>query len=354
MRVHACSRRDCEMAVNVVLPLSTCDIHLVRTGTANANTFQMVVVADTTTNNISNNANTTLIGFNAAIATAVKVGGANPHILFTGVADGETIGKVRHLDTSVTPNVTFEFLVRVRVHQSLSSFWIGNNQITVHQNQSNYVMSVYASFSDGTRGDISGHPYVTFSSNAAAATVDTVGRLTGVSTGPATISVTVGTTTQTIDARVVGPVATTNRPIVKRIHGSGVFSDRRNILLLAEGFSSTTDFDKVTSEIKDRLMTTPSHSPYDALQASFNIWTAFEQQDHPSPEAGVTSRLTCAFRRQPPSKMCPLAIPYRRRPRIPLTRCRRAGLTCSCSSASWACRRRGCHRRPRWRTRGPV
>ena len=274
------------MAVSVVLPLSTCDIHLVRTGTTNGTTFQMVVVADTITNNISNDANTTLIGFNAAIATAAKVGGANPHILFTGVADGETIGKVRHLDTSVTPNVTFEFLVRVRVHQSLSSFWIGNNQITVHQNMDNYVMSVYASFSDGTRGDISGHPYVAFSSNAAAATVDAQGRLKGVSAGTASISVTVGTTT-TIDVRVVGPVAT-NRPIVKRIHGSGLFSDRRNILLLAEGFSSVTDFDKVASEIKDRLMTSPSHSPYNALQESFNIWTAFEQQDHPSPEAGVT------------------------------------------------------------------
>ena len=45
-------------------------------------------------NNISNDANTTLVGFNPAIVTAAKVGGANPHILFTGVADGETIGKV--------------------------------------------------------------------------------------------------------------------------------------------------------------------------------------------------------------------------------------------------------------------
>ena len=275
------------MAVSVVLPLSTCDVHLVRTGTANANTFQMVVVADNTANNISNDANTTLIGFDAAIATAAKVGGANPHILFTGVADGETIGKIRHLDTSVTPNVPFELLVRVRVHQTLSSFWIGNNQITVHQNQSNYVMSVYASFSDGTRGDISGHPYVSFTSNGAEATVDNTGRLTGVSVGNASIDVKVGATTKSISVRVAGLV-NTNRPIVKRIHGSGLFSDRRNILLLAEGFSSTTDFDKVTSEIKNRMMTTPSHSPYNALQASFNIWTAFEQQDHPSPEAGVT------------------------------------------------------------------
>jgi hypothetical protein len=276
------------MAVNVVLPLSTCDIHLVRTGTANANTFQMVVVADNTANNISNDPRTRLVAFNPAIATAAKVGGANPHILFTGVADGETIGKVVHLDTSVTPNVTFEFLVRVRVHQSLSSFWIGNNQITVHQNMNNYVMSVYASFSDGTRGDISGHPYVAFTSNAAAATVDAGGRLTGVSAGSATISVTVGTMTpQTISVRVVGPV-TTNRPIVKRIHGSGLFSDRRNILLLGEGFSSISDFERVATEIKDRMTTSVSHSPYNALRESFNIWTACEPQDHPSPEPGVS------------------------------------------------------------------
>jgi hypothetical protein len=275
------------MALNVVLPLSTCDIHLVRTGTANANTFQMVVVADSTGNNISNNANTTIIGFDAAVATAAKVGGANPHILFTGVADGETIGKVRHLDTSVTPNVPFEFLVRVRVHPSLSSFWIGNNQITVHQGMDNYVMSVYASFSDGTRGDISGHPYVGFTSNGAAATVDNAGRLKGVSVGNASIDVKVGAATKTINVRVAGLV-NADRPIVKRIHGSGPFSDRRNILLLAEGFSSATDFDKVASEIKDRMMTSPSHSPYNALRESFNFWTAFEQQDHPSPEAGVT------------------------------------------------------------------
>lgn len=275
------------MAVSVVLPLSTCDIHLVRTGTANATTFQMVVVADNTANNISNHADTTLIGFNAAIATASKVGGANPHILFTAVADGETIGKVRHLDTSVTPNIPFEFLVRVRVHQSLSSFWIGNNQITVHQGMSNYVMSVYASFQDGTRGDISSHPYVSFASNAAAATVDSTGRLTGAGPGNATITVKVGTATQTINVRVVGPVAT-NRPIVKRIHGSGLFSDRRNILLLGDGFSSVADFDKIAAQIKDRLMNSVSHSPYNALRDSFNVWSACEPQDHPSPEAGIS------------------------------------------------------------------
>jgi Bacterial Ig-like domain (group 2)/IgA Peptidase M64 len=296
------------MALNVVLPLSTCDIHLVRSGTANANTFRMVVVADNTANNISNDANTSLIGFNAAIATAAKVGGANPHILFTGVAAGETIGKVVHLDTSVTPNVSFEFLVRIRVHQSLSAFWIGNNQITVHQGMNNYVTSVYASFSDGTRGDISGHPYVSFSSNAAAATVDSEGRLTGVSAGSATISVTVGTTTQTINVRVVGPV-TTNRPIVERIHGSGLFSDRRNILFLGEGFSNIADFEKITSEIKDRIMFTVSHSPYNALRDSFNIWTACEPQDHPSPEDGVTFAVDVRIPTTAATKQVPVGNP---------------------------------------------
>lgn len=282
------------MAVGIVLPLSTCDIHLLRTG--GGNTFQMVVgavdAATSVFNNVSDSTDTSFVGFDASLVTVTRVGAPSPHLLFTtaGVGAGETIGKITHRDTSVVPNVTFEFLVRVRVHASLSSFWIGNNQITIHQGTSNYVLSVYASFADGTRGDITGHPYVRLASNSAAATVDNVGRLTGVSVGTAPIEVRVGATVQTIDVRVVPPV-TTDRPIVRRIHGSGSFSERHNILFLGEGFSNVADFDRVASEIKARLMFSVSHSPYNALRDSFNIWTACEPQDHPSPEGGITFAL---------------------------------------------------------------
>jgi hypothetical protein len=248
----------------------------------------MTVVGNTTVNNISAHQDTSVIGFDTNIAKVVRVPAQDPFLGFSGVAVGETIGKIRHLDKSVTPEVSFEFLVRVRVHESLSDFWIGNNQVTLHQGMNNYVLSVYASFADGTRGDITGHPYVGFSpKNRAVANVDRFGRLTGVSQGTAGIDVTVGNTTKTIDVRVVAPV-TNNRPIVRRIHGSGLFSERRNILFLGEGFSNVTDFNRVATEIKDRLLFTSSHSPFNALRDSFNIWVACEPQDHPSSEAGIT------------------------------------------------------------------
>jgi hypothetical protein len=293
------------MAVSSVLPLSTCDIHLLLTG---GSTSQMVVVADNTTNNISADPNTSLVGFNASVVTASAVGGASPHIEFTAHAVGESIGKVRHVDTSVVPNAVFEFLVRVRVHQSLTDFWIGNNQVTLHQGMDNYVLSVYAKFSDGTRGDISGHPYVTYASNNPAVTVDAVGRLTGVSMGAADISVTVGGVTKPITALVVVPV-TTDRAIVRRLHGNGLFTERRNILLLAEGFSSRADFDRIAAEITNRLMNTVAHSPYNALRDSFNVWAAFEPQAHPSPEDGITFCLEVKAPVTPAPRTVPVGNP---------------------------------------------
>ena len=75
------------------------------------------------------------------------------------------------------------------------------------------------------------------------------GRLTGVSTGTATISVKVRHDDP--DDQCAGCwTGHTNRPIVKRIHGSGLFSDRRNILLLGDGFSNVTDFERLRPRSK--------------------------------------------------------------------------------------------------------
>src|SRR6266508_6916645 len=161
------------MAFQRIEALPTSDIHLLMSHPTKP--FEMIVwaVIDALTRvNVSSHSATTFHAFGGPYPIA-KVVVANPTtpaaamLHFTPLKVGETIGRITHADGSTT----HELLVRVRVHERVDAFWLGNNEVTLKgrpaptfAGPTNYVLSVYARFSDGTLGDISSHPYLDFSS----------------------------------------------------------------------------------------------------------------------------------------------------------------------------------------------
>ncbi len=271
------------MAISVFTVQPTCEIHLL----LDPATPMQVTAQDWTTSAAL--WGVAAAGFDPAFVTASAAGNK---VTFTPKAVGSTIGRVSVTDFGVNPPVKHEALVRVSVHQRIEAFWIGNTHATVAQGENNYVLTVYAKFIDGIIGDVTSHPYLDFASpSPAKLTVDALGRLTGVSPTIAEVAVSVthansqGTESHWVPC-AVSPPLTMQRPKLKRIHGAGTYSERRNILLLAEGFTASqeAEFDQVAGKVVSNLFDTAEHSPFNLLKHRFNVWTVFEA----SAEDGVT------------------------------------------------------------------
>jgi len=211
---------------------------------------------------------------------------------------GKTTGRIHHTDTSdPDPDNHFvsEVLVRIRVHNDVNDFWIGNNQVTLYKNESNFVLSVYAKFDDDTFGDISSHRYLEYSTpDIAFIEVDNnndKGRVTGkklTTSGAKRIKITLGGLPPKYvnNVNVIQPLNTPKRKLVC-VHGSADVNMRYNILIISEGFTQSQKpaFDFAVKLIADRLMNSRSNSPFNLLKDMFNIWKAFD----PSPEDGITA-----------------------------------------------------------------
>ncbi len=249
----------------------TCDVHLL-----SGASMQLTVRDSDNLDDVSNDSRTSYLDFDSSVVTV-------SHGSFTAVSSGESIGRIRHTDGSAESEV----LVRIRVHNDIQDLWIGNNRATVNEGSDNYVLTVYAKFDDDTLGDVSYHPYLNWNtSDAGNVSVNGEGRITGNANGTnATITVSYNSLSDTVEA-FVKPSYATNRQILKRIHDSGDFSKRTNILILGEGFKTGEKafFEHVAQKVKQNLLDTNSQSPYDVLKEDFNIWTAFEGSE----EDGVT------------------------------------------------------------------
>src|SRR5579862_4654310 len=197
------------------------------------------------------------------------------------LAAGETLCLMSYADGTNTHYL----LMRARVSHSIQALWFGNNRVTLQTGEF-CTLSVYAKFDDNSYGDISKHPYLTFSSDdTSVANVDANGRVTTVSKGSTNLHVTgPGGKTDQVSLTVQDPVAA--NPIVERIWGNGPLNDRWNMLILAEGFTAADQgvFDQWKLEVVKRLFQTKSHTPYNLLRDSWNVWAAFEA----SPERGIT------------------------------------------------------------------
>jgi hypothetical protein len=183
-------------------------------------------------------------------------------------------------------------IVRVSVHNAIDRIWAGNNQVTIRNGASDYILSVYARFTDGTIADISGHPYLSYTVNSTALSVDPDGRVNGrnlvlrepVEIGVQGVSGTVAPVE--VEVTVIDP-AQDLIPNLVPIHGSATLTDRRNILLVTEGFngSEMTAFrTNVINLLVRRLFGSRSHSPFRILRDSLNVWALLQ----PSAERGIT------------------------------------------------------------------
>ncbi|HET8922523.1 MAG TPA: M64 family metallopeptidase [Candidatus Acidoferrum sp.] len=205
---------------------------------------------------------------------------------FNPLAVGECLVVMSYPDPSA-PGVTHYLLLRVKVHNSIQSIWFGNNRISLTTG-STCLLSVYAKFDDNSYGDVSAHPYLTFNSHEPLKVkVDPAGLLTGLAAGSTVVDVSwPGPPALTDHVTVTIKDTIVNNAILERLWGSGPHTERRNLLILAEGFTSADQavFDQWKCEIQKRLFQSKSHSPYNLLTDSWNVWAAFE----PSSERGIS------------------------------------------------------------------
>ena len=171
---------------------------------------------------------------------------------------------------------------RVTVHNSISKCWFGNNQVTIVQGASNYVLSVYAQFDDLSIGDITGVIGSFPPDLAGLITIDATGRITANNTpGTTNASVSVpGQPNATVAVTVVAPPAGL-APLP--VHYSA--NATRDLLFLSEGFSSLDQgfFYQSVFTVVGRLFSA-ANTPFDLLIDSFNVWMLYV----PSSESGVT------------------------------------------------------------------
>lgn len=272
------------MTVQGIQLYPTSDIHLLLKGPDGDKTPYQLHVRDylkTTTPLSGITDNTKYTDHDTNIATVSATG------LITPFKVGETICRIRHTDSETGPEAkTFvsEILARIRVHDQMDDIWIGNNRATLFKGEKSYVLTVYGHFTDGTIGDISSHPYLTFTSaDTAKVRVDNdgdKGRLEGRnSTGNTAVKVKVQYKTISREVNVfVGQSIATQRRILKRIHPKRNVSKPRNILLLAEGFTAAEEslFMRMATLIMDRFFDSSLHEPFNLLKNSFNFWVAFD------------------------------------------------------------------------------
>jgi hypothetical protein len=278
----------------------TCDIHLLLDGPGGGpTTFQLLVrdadVQSSAKADLTTHASTTITFTSADDGTPViGLSGAG---LITPVAVGEAFIRIRHAGTDDSDPqhprpVLSEILVRVRVHPDIDDLWIGNNLATLYKGEDNYVLTVFAHFTDDTIGDVSSHPYLTFSSpqptRVRVNDTDDKGRLTGVAVTPAASPVPVSVAYKAISRQVdvwVGPPLSQERPLMECIHGDPT-AERLHVILLAEGFAQSQEslFRHLTGLVVDRLFHSELHAPFPRLKDGFNVWIVFD----PSSEEGIT------------------------------------------------------------------
>jgi hypothetical protein len=195
-------------------------------------------------------------------------------------------------------------LARIQVHDTIQDWWFGNASITTAKdaNFAHAQPSIYARFSDDAShtdlvGDITGHGYVALtSSDPATLAVNADGRLQGlaeaVEADHKSVSGTFLGKTQSIPVKVVDYgkrrmsceyVQTPNINNLDAMH---------NILFVAEGFRDTDEdrdkFNSIVGDIVDEMFSKPRHAPYNMLDASFNVFKAYE--------TSAQHCLTCGFR----------------------------------------------------------
>lgn len=193
--------------------------------------------------------------------------------------------------------------IRVHAHQSIDQVWLTPGTLTVRPFQAtrpettNYEFSVRAQFDDGTVGDISNMPNLTWSPSANVNSSS--GRLilkTGDASGN-TIPITVTLPTAIGGATASGSLLVgdawdnSNSIDISIVVGGGwpgTISPEKvpNVLLIGDGFTSVNQaaFNQYANSLVQFLKTNPLNKPYDVLSTSINFWSVLL----PSSEVGAS------------------------------------------------------------------
>lgn len=220
---------------------------------------------------------------------------------------------------------------RLQVHQRMLGWWFGNDTLTTALDPviGHALPSVYARFSDDDNaadlvGDISGHGYVTLTSqDPTRVQVTANGRLRGLVETPkpppgelpALVDVT-GTFGTTPPRNL--PVAVVDyrkdRPVLvdQQIWDVRDLDNMQNVVLLSEGFEDTPAdramFDKAVNDTVADVFSVRRHEPYGVLKERFNVFSVFEE----SFQRGVTCSHQVVDKAGGPPRTG-LLVPYERR-----------------------------------------
>jgi hypothetical protein len=188
-------------------------------------------------------------------------------------------------------------IVRVQVHSQVLGWWFGIPSLTVAKDDAiaHTQVSIYALFSDDAKktdlvGDITGHGYVNLTSSNNTVFephINKSGRIWGRSTGTGILTGNFLGVSKNIPVKVIDYAQ--QRNVLDPVQYVKPFAEAHNMLFIPEGFRDTADdrekFNKIVTELVDKIFHKPRHSPYNILQGSFNVFKVFE----PSNQHVITS-----------------------------------------------------------------
>jgi Bacterial Ig-like domain (group 2) len=176
--------------------------------------------------------------------------------------------------------------VRITVHADVDRFWIPVGSITMFAGESNRLVPITAIFDDASQGDVTSHPYFTYTtSDATRATVDANGRVTAVGDGPVTITVTLRGTamSQTVNATIRPALVTGHSHASVISHGS-VSGNRARIYVISEGYDDPFQFEDDFNEVVRLWFESSQNEPFKLLRDRFAIFGIVDL----APTRGIT------------------------------------------------------------------
>ncbi|PBQ33654.1 hypothetical protein CNR22_18350 [Sphingobacteriaceae bacterium] len=201
--------------------------------------------------------------------------------------------------TMETSDHLTETSYRVHVHDAIVSAWMTPSAMDVIAEEDNNMFSIYAEFSEGTVGDITFHPDITWGSNSALISVANTGKFTplAASIGVPSIeinaviaigspinnannnlTITPGTLT-ILDSWQNPTLSQASQPKVQFAGGPAEerINDFPNILFISEGFASSeeADFERMVSDLRCKMINRVTKRPWDLISPNMNFWSLF-------------------------------------------------------------------------------
>jgi len=211
-----------------------------------------------------------------AASAIPSVGNASP----TGISlRAGAVGAQFYQLGAAVPGAPLVFVVvRVATHSDIARLHVPYGDIYVFAATNNFVLTVFADFTDGESWDVSEHPYLEFdTADHSIATIDSSGRITAVAAGTTTITIQpTGRPAMSVQCNVhVDTVASwvaTQRVVVKR--GRQPAAATRKLFLVSEGYTDAARFDKHASEIADRIFS-EANAPFQLVKSQFSVTRVF-------------------------------------------------------------------------------